>query len=65
MGESVDDVVASSAPSQEVKPASAELGRPEHQEFRWVSFDRAQELLSGRFWPILQWARDVVAAGSV
>ncbi len=44
-------------------PVSAELGRPEHHESRWTSFDRAQELLPSRFWPILQWAQDVVAAG--
>lgn len=46
-------------------PVSDELGRPEHHEFRWVSFDRAQELLPRRFWPILRWAQDVVATGSV
>ncbi len=46
-------------------PVTAELGRPEHHEFRWVSFDRAQELLPPRFWPILRWALDVVATGSV
>ena len=46
-------------------PVTAELGRPEHHEFRWVSFERAQELLPPRFWPILRWAQDVVAPGSV
>ncbi len=46
-------------------PVNAELGRPEHHEFRWASFDRAQELLPPRVWPILQWAQDVVATGSV
>ncbi|AOY96114.1 hypothetical protein BKK79_31250 [Cupriavidus sp. USMAA2-4] len=46
-------------------PVSAELGRPEHHEFRWASFDRAQELLRPRFWPILQWAQDFVTTGSV
>lgn len=42
-------------------PVSAELGRPEHHEFRWVPVDRARELLPPRFWPILQWAQEVVA----
>ncbi|KAF7961858.1 hypothetical protein AWV80_28500 [Cupriavidus sp. UYMU48A] len=30
-------------------PVSAELGRPEHHEFRWVPLDRARELLPQRF----------------
>ena len=29
-------------------PISAELGRPEHDEWRWVSFDEAEELLPPR-----------------
>lgn len=45
-------------------PVSAELGRPEHHEFRWVPFDRAQELLPPRFWPILQWTQDVVGTAN-
>jgi len=45
-------------------PVSVELGRPEHHEFRWVSFADAQALLPQRFWPILQWARDVAVNGS-
>lgn len=43
-------------------PINAELGRPEHQEFRWVTFDGAERLLAARFSPILQWAQDVVAS---
>ncbi|SOY40006.1 NUDIX hydrolase [Cupriavidus taiwanensis] len=38
-------------------PVSAEFGRPEHHEFRWVPLDRAQELLPPRFWPMLGWAQ--------
>ncbi|NOV23398.1 NUDIX domain-containing protein [Cupriavidus necator] len=45
-------------------PVSVELGRPEHHEFRWVSFADAQALLPQRFWPILQWGRDMAANGS-
>jgi len=41
-------------------PVSAELGRPEHHEFRWVSLYRARELLPLRFWPMLRWAHAVV-----
>jgi bis(5'-nucleosidyl)-tetraphosphatase len=45
-------------------PVSAELGRPEHHEFRWVSFAAALELLPPRFVPILRWAQSVVAASA-
>lgn len=44
-------------------PVSAELGRPEHHEFRWVPLDKANELLPPRFWPVLQWAQTVVVKG--
>ena len=39
---------------------SAELGRPEHQEFRWVSFDEAEELLPPRLAGVLGWARATI-----
>ena len=38
-------------------PISADLGRPEHHEFRWVSFDEAEDLLPPRLAVILEWAR--------
>lgn len=38
-------------------PVSPELGRPEHHEWRWVSFDEAAKLLPPRLLPILAWAR--------
>jgi 8-oxo-dGTP pyrophosphatase MutT (NUDIX family) len=38
-------------------PVSPELGRPEHHEYRWVSFDEAEELLPPRLAPVLEWAR--------
>ena len=33
-----------------------EIGRPEHTEFRWVSFDEAAKLVSPRLQPVLKWA---------
>ncbi len=33
-----------------------ELGRPEHQEYRWVSFRRARQLASPRVKRVLEWA---------
>jgi 8-oxo-dGTP pyrophosphatase MutT (NUDIX family) len=44
-------------------PVSAELGRPEHHEWRWVSFDEARELLAPRLRSIVDWAESV-AIGS-
>jgi 8-oxo-dGTP pyrophosphatase MutT (NUDIX family) len=38
-------------------PVSPELGRPEHDEWRWVSFDEAGRLLPLRLQPVLAWAR--------
>ena len=40
-----------------VLPVSPELGRPEHHEWRWVSFDDAKRLLPPRLQPVLAWAR--------
>ena len=37
-------------------PVSAELGRPEHDEYRWVSYEEAKVLLAPRLMPILNWA---------
>lgn len=41
-------------------PISHELGRPEHHEFRWVSFDEAEELLPPRLAIVLDWARQTL-----
>ena len=38
-------------------PISPELGRPEHHEYRWVSFDEAEDLLPPRLAGVLEWAR--------
>ena len=37
-------------------PVSPELGRPEHDEWRWVDRDEARALASTRLQPIVQWA---------
>jgi len=41
-------------------PVSPELGRPEHHESRWVSFDDAEELLPPRLAIVLDWARRTI-----
>jgi 8-oxo-dGTP pyrophosphatase MutT (NUDIX family) len=38
-------------------PVSPALGRPEHHEYRWISFDEAEDLLPPRLAVVLEWAR--------
>jgi len=48
---------------EEVEMAiSPELGRPEHNEYRWVSFDTAHDLSAPRVRQVVQWARQVIGA---
>jgi 8-oxo-dGTP pyrophosphatase MutT (NUDIX family) len=42
-------------------PVSPELGRPEHHEYRWVSFDEAEDLLPPRLAIVLDWAKKTIA----
>ena len=49
------------SPADMVKlPVSAELGRPEHHEYRWLKFGDAQKLVVPRLVPVLAWAADRV-----
>ncbi len=52
--------VAAAADGDVVLPVSAELGRPEHHEFRWATYAEAHALLPPRLQSILVWARTVV-----
>jgi 8-oxo-dGTP pyrophosphatase MutT (NUDIX family) len=36
-------------------PVSEEIGRPEHDEWRWVTCEEAEDLLPPRLAPILEW----------
>lgn len=44
-------------------PVSPELGRPEHDEWRWVDRDKALSLTATRLQPIVRWAADTVGGG--
>ena len=37
-------------------PVSPELGRPEHDEFRWLGYRGARALLAPRLLPVIDWA---------
>jgi 8-oxo-dGTP pyrophosphatase MutT (NUDIX family) len=45
-------------------PVSPELGRPEHDEWRWVDRERALSLVATRLQPIVRWAAEAVGMGS-
>ena len=55
--------LAETADDAQVKlPVSPELGRPEHHEFRWVSFDEAEDVLPPRLAVVLEWARRTISS---
>ena len=39
---------------------SPELGRPEHHEYRWVSFDEAHDISAPRVRDVVTWARQII-----
>jgi 8-oxo-dGTP pyrophosphatase MutT (NUDIX family) len=39
---------------------SPETGKPEHHEWRWVSFDEAYDLSTPRVRQVVQWARQII-----
>lgn len=41
-------------------PVSPELGRPEHDEWRWVDRDTALALTGARLQPIVRWAAETI-----
>lgn len=41
-------------------PIAPALGRPEHDEWRWVDFAEAARLLPERLQPVLAWARGLL-----
>ena len=48
--------LAATTQSQVELRVSQELGRPEHDEYRWVSYEEGLELLGARVCPVLEWA---------
>jgi 8-oxo-dGTP pyrophosphatase MutT (NUDIX family) len=41
-------------------PVSAEIGRPEHDEWRWVTCEEAEDLLPPRLAHVLDWVRKII-----
>jgi len=40
-----------------------ELGRPEHDEYRWLEYQEARKLLPDRLLPIIEWANSLIIGG--
>ncbi|BAV32400.1 NUDIX hydrolase [Sulfuricaulis limicola] len=41
-------------------PVTEELGKPEHDEFRWLEYDAARGLLVPRVLAVLEWAGKII-----
>lgn len=54
--------IAVTAEERIALPVSAELGRAEHHEARWMNFVEAHAALPPRLAPILEWAQKTVEA---
>jgi 8-oxo-dGTP pyrophosphatase MutT (NUDIX family) len=53
--------IAESAEGEVALPVTEVLGRPEHDEFRWVTYSEARALLGPRLIAVLDWAHRIVA----
>ena len=49
--------LAESSRGEVFLPVSEELGKPEHEEFRWLDYETARPLLVPRVLAVLEWAR--------
>lgn len=54
--------VAETTQAEVTLPISEELGRPEHHEYRWMSYQEARGLVAPRVAPILEWAHALISA---
>lgn len=61
-GSKVTRYYIAESPADPVRlPVCAELGRPEHDEFRWVGFETAEDVLPPRLSVVLDWVRELAA----
>jgi len=44
-------------------PVNPDIGKPEHDEYRWVSYEEAVSLVAPRVRPVLEWAQETITAG--
>jgi len=43
-------------------PVNPDIGKPEHDEYRWVSYEKALSLVAQRVRPALEWAQKTIGA---
>lgn len=43
-----------------VLPVSEELGRPEHDEYKWLTYNEAKKIVIERIEKILDWANEII-----
>ncbi len=55
--------IARSKERQILLPVNPALGVPEHQEARWVSMEKALEMVSARLAPVVRWSYGVITHG--
>ncbi len=41
-------------------PVNPEIGKPEHDEYRWVTYEEALKLVGERVKPVVKWARQTI-----
>lgn len=52
--------IAESALGEVYLPITEELGKPEHDEYRWLEYDAARGLLVPRVQAVLEWAGKII-----
>ena len=52
--------IASTSTENVTLPLNHELGRPEHNEYRWMGYDEAIRIVSPRVRPVVEWAAGVM-----
>lgn len=52
--------IAETSQPEVVFSINPEIGKPEHQEYRWVSFEELKELAPSRLKAIVEWAHHIV-----
>jgi 8-oxo-dGTP pyrophosphatase MutT (NUDIX family) len=59
-GEVARYYLAVTTTEQVTLPIAHELGRPAHDEWRWVTFDEAEDVLPPRLTAVLEWVRSTL-----
>lgn len=52
--------LAQTSQSQVTFSLNPQTGKPEHHEYRWVSYEQIKDLAPSRLWPIIEWAHHLI-----